>query len=194
MSKLENIGRIFVISGPSGVGKGTLLKLLLDKHPEITLSVSATTRIPRPGEVDGVNYFFTTKENFQELIKAGKLLEWAKFAGNYYGTYLETVQETLCAGNDIALEIDVQGAMQIKDKRKDAILIFIAPPSIEELESRLINRNTESKEAIERRLAVVKSEIEKIQEFDYKIVNDDLDEALKNLESIIIAERCRIRK
>lgn len=187
-------GNIFVISGPSGVGKGTLLSLLLEKHPEITLSISVTTRNPRPGEANGTNYFFITKDEFSSLIEQEKLLEWAEFAGNYYGTYVETVEEALEEGKDIALEIDVQGAMQIKKKIKDAILILISPPSLEELEARLVGRNTETREVIEKRLSIVKSELEKKAEFNYSVVNKDLKEALLNLEAIVLAERCRIKE
>lgn len=178
-------GNIFVISGPSGVGKGTLLALLLKKHPEITLSVSATTRTPRPGETDKVNYFFITKEEFCKKIKNGEFLEWAEFAGNYYGTYQQCVEEILDQGLDIALEIDVKGALQIKNKLNDAILIFIAPPSYDELERRLKERNTDSEEAINKRLSIVKSELDKISEFDYKVINNTLETALKKLETII---------
>ncbi|MFH0702356.1 MAG: guanylate kinase [bacterium] len=188
----KNKSHIFVISGPSGVGKGTLLSMLIKKHPEISLSISVTTRKPRHKETDGVNYFFTAKEIFENLIKEEKLLEWAEFAGNYYGTYLKTVEKALSENKDIALEIDVKGAVQIKEKIKEAVLIFIMPPSMEELQTRLFKRSTESKEIIEKRLAVVTSEIESKKEFDYEIINEDLDEALRNLEAIILAERCRI--
>jgi guanylate kinase len=191
---MKKRGHIFVISGPSGVGKGTLLALLLKEHPEISLSISATTRLPRPQETDGINYFFISKEDFKEKIKKDRFLEWAEFAGNYYGTYKNLVENALNDEKDIALEIDVQGAIQIKNKIKDAILIFISPPSMEELEQRLINRNTESKQVIEKRLAIVKSEIGKIKEFDYEVVNDKLEDALKKLEAIILAQRCKIIK
>ena len=185
---MKKTGSIFVISGPSGVGKGTLLALLLEKHPEISLSISATTRAPRPREVNGINYFFISKDEFLENIKKDEFLEWAEFAGNYYGTYQNLVKNALNEGKDVALEIDVQGAMQIKNKIADVILVFISPPSIEVLEQRLINRNTESKQLIEKRLAVVKTEIEKIKEFDYEVVNDKLEEALKKLETIVIRD------
>lgn len=188
MSGENKKGRIFVISGPSGVGKGTLLKMLLEKHPEISLSVSATTRNPRPGEVNGINYFFMTKEKFQELIDKSELLEWAEFAGNYYGTPVQPVQESLSSGKNIVLEIEVKGAMQVKEKLNNAVLIFIAPPSFEELESRLVGRNTESREVIDRRLEVVRSELEKSSEFDHIIVNDNLEDALTRLEQTINME------
>lgn len=191
VENLENHqkGRIFIISGPSGVGKGTSLSLLLREHPEIVLSTSLTTRNPRKGEKEGVDYFFTTKEHFEEMIKEGKLLEWAEFAGNYYGTCIDVVNNIISQGKDIILEIDVQGALQVKEKIKDITLIFIMPPSFDELESRLYNRNTDTKENIEKRLAIFRDEIEKKKDFDYEIVNKDLDETVKKLEEIIIKER-----
>ncbi|HBH18017.1 MAG TPA: guanylate kinase [Cyanobacteria bacterium UBA9579] len=186
-------GRVFVIAGPSGVGKGTLLSLLISKHPEIVLSVSVTTRKPRAGEVDGVNYLFISKEDFEEMIEKEEFLEWANFAGNYYGTYANIVTESLQMGLDVALEIDVQGALQVKEKIKDAILIFILPPSVGELHARLFKRKTDSKESIEKRLSIVRTEIEKKHLFHYEIVNDNIDTAIKNLEAVILAERCRVR-
>lgn len=191
---LKNSGHIYVISGPSGVGKGTLLSMILAKMPEISLSVSVTTRKPRPEEVDGVNYFFTSRENFEEMIKKELFIEWAEFAGNYYGTYTKSMLDALVQGHDIALEIDVQGALQIKKLIKEATLIFILPPSIEELESRLFKRNTETRESIDRRLAVVRQEITLVNQFDYEFVNGNLDEAMRYLEAIILAERSRIKK
>jgi guanylate kinase len=189
MNNSSNTGKIFVISGPSGVGKGTLLKLLLNKHPEISLSTSATTRNPRKGEVDGINYFFLPKEQFEESIKNDEFLEWAKFADNYYGTYKKTVQNILQTGKNIALEIEVQGAMQVKKKMPEAVLIFISPPSIDELKDRLINRNTESEEIIRKRLSIVESEYKMKENFDYEIINDNLDTALVELEKIITGNK-----
>ncbi|OGH98112.1 MAG: guanylate kinase [Candidatus Melainabacteria bacterium GWF2_32_7] len=194
LANINRKGRVFIISGPSGVGKGTLLSLLIGKHPEIVLSVSVTTRKPRTGEVHGVNYIFISKEEFEEMIEKDEFLEWAIFAGNYYGTYANIVQESLNMGLDVALEIDVKGALQVKEKLKDAVLIFILPPSIAELQTRLFKRKTDSQESIQKRLSIVKSEIEKKHLFDYEIVNQDLDMAIKNLEAIVLAERCRIRK
>jgi len=189
MTKTDKKGHLFVISGPSGVGKGTLLSALLKNHPDIKLSISATTRKPRPGEIHGVNYFFTTVDDFKALIQKNELLEWAEFAGNFYGTYQKTVQESLDNGHDLALEIDVQGALQVKNKIKDAILIFILPPSMEELKARLEGRNTETQEAIAKRLSIVENELKHAELFNYKVINNEFDTALKELENIIIAER-----
>lgn len=180
-------GKLFVISGSSGVGKGTLLKLLLEKHSNLKLSISATTRNPRPGEVDGVNYFFTKKEDFLKSVENHEFLEWAEFNGNYYGTKQAWVEKTLNNGEHLILEIETKGALQIKSKLPDAILIFILPPSLEELEHRLRGRNTEDETAIQNRLHEVRREIECSKNYDYKIVNDDLNRALSELENIIIS-------
>lgn len=179
-------GKLFVISGSSGVGKGTLLKMLLEKHPSLKLSISATTRNPRPGEVDGVNYFFTKKEDFIKAVENHEFLEWAEFNGNYYGTKQAWVEKTLNNGENLILEIETKGALQIKSKLSESILIFILPPSLEELEHRLRGRNTEDEMAIQNRLHEVRREIECSKNYDYKIVNDDLDKALSELENIII--------
>lgn len=186
-------GNVFVISGPSGVGKGTLLNKLLQIKPEIKVSVSATTRAPRNGEVNGVNYFFTTKENFKNQIDNGEFIEWAEFAGNYYGTYFKTVQDAVNKGIDIALEIEVQGAMQIRKKIPEAVLIFILPPSFEELKNRLMLRNTETTESMEKRLSIVKKEIETAEQFDYKVVNNDLEVALNDLSDLISKEQEKVK-
>lgn len=178
-------GKLFVISGSSGVGKGTLLNALLAQHPDIKLSISATTRAPRPGEADGVNYFFTKKEDFEESIKNGEFLEWAEFNENFYGTKQAYVEKTLNKGKNLILEIETKGALQIKQKLPDSILIFILPPSLEELEHRLRGRNTESEEAIQNRLKEAFREIECSKNYDHKVVNDDLTRALKELEGII---------
>ena len=179
-------GTLFVISGPSGVGKGTLVAMLLKNHPEIKLSVSATTRNPRPGEIEGVHYFFLDKEDFKNRINSGEFLEWAEFSGNLYGTNKNFVKKMLEEGQNIILEIEVQGALQVKTQLEEAILIFIEPPSFEDLKIRLLKRSTESEEEIQKRLAIVKSELEQKKEFNHLIVNDNLDTALKNLEAVIL--------
>ncbi len=185
---MDKQGKLFVISGPSGVGKGTLVNEILNRNPKIKLSVSVTTRLPRPNEVDGVNYHFFTKEKFQELVKNNEFIEWAQFADNYYGTYEKVVNDILTEGYDLIVEIDVQGALQIKTKRPDATLIFILPPSFEELKSRLKGRCTETEEVIEKRLSIVESEYEKRNYFDYQIVNDNLENSVLELEKILTKE------
>lgn len=179
------MGKLYVISGSSGVGKGTLLKLFMEKHPEFKLSVSCTTRSPRDGEEHGINYFFITREEFEKLVKNNEFLEWAEFSGNMYGTQRAYVERKLAEGKNLILEIDTVGAINIKKIMPEACLIFILPPSLEELESRLRGRHTETEEAIKKRLNTVKIEIERSEQFDYKVVNDDLDRALKELESIM---------
>lgn len=181
--------KLFVISGSSGVGKGTVLKGFLKKHPEFMLSISCTTRKPRVGEVDGVNYFFMTKDEFQTCIDNNKFLEWAEFAGNFYGTKKKYIQKCLEEGKDIILEIETKGALQVKKQMPESVLIFIAPPSIEALESRLRGRHTEDEETIQRRLYEVKEELRLAQQYDYKVINDNLEDAITQLEKIISGEQ-----
>lgn len=181
--------KLFVISGSSGVGKGTVIKGFLEKNPEFGLSISHTTRQKREGEVDGVNYFFITKEEFLQGVKNGEFLEWAEFSGNFYGTKKAFVEKLLNEGKDLILEIETQGALQVKEKMPEAVLIFIAPPSYQDLEMRLRNRQTESEEAIQKRLDFVKMELQNSQMYDYKIVNDRLEDAILELEKIIKTER-----
>ncbi len=179
------MGRLYVVSGSSGVGKGTLLKLFLSKHPDFKLSISCTTRNPRDGEENGKNYFFITKEEFETLIKNNEFLEWAEFSGNMYGTQKAYVERKLAEGKNLILELDTVGALNVKKIMPKACLIFILPPSFEELEARLRGRNTESEEAIQKRLNTVKAEIKRSEQFDYKVINDDLDKALLSLEDIM---------
>lgn len=182
-------GRLYIVAGCSGVGKGTLLKLFLKQNPNIIFSISATTRKPREGEQDGVNYFYVSKEEFQTSIDNNEFLEWAEFSGNFYGTKKSFVEKTLNKGIDVILEIEVQGAAQVKQKMPDAVSIFIMPPSVEELEARLRGRHTESEEAIQKRLHEANREIEAGKSFDYRIVNDNLDDALKRLQDVFDSER-----
>lgn len=185
MNKNSNTKKLFVISGSSGVGKGTVLKGFLQKNPNFMLSISCTTRKPREGEIDGVNYFFLSKEEFQNCIDNNKFLEWAEFAGNRYGTKRKYIKQCLEEGKDIILEIDTQGALQVKKQMPEAVLIFIAPPSIEALEARLRGRHTEDEATIQKRLNEVKVELERAKSFDKTIINDDLESAIAQLEAEI---------
>lgn len=178
-------GHLYVISGPSGVGKGTLVSKLLGSRDDVVLSISATTRSPRPGEVDGVNYLFMTKEAFQKLVEDDGFIEWAEYAGNFYGTPLSFIEKQLEDGKNVILEIEVQGAFQVKDKLPDTTLIFIEPPSMEELERRIIGRGTESPDVIEKRMDTAKLEMDRKMEYDIAIVNDDIDSALQKLSECI---------
>lgn len=180
--------KLFVVSGSSGVGKGTVLKGFLAKNPNFMLSISCTTRAPRNGEVDGVNYFFMTKADFKDCIENDKFLEWAEFAGNFYGTKKKFINQCLEEGKDIILEIDTQGALQVKKQMPESVLIFICPPSLEDLEKRLRGRHTEDEATIQKRLDAVKEEIARAESFDYKVVNDDLDHAILEIERIISGE------
>lgn len=174
--------KLFVISGSSGVGKGTVIKSLLSKHDNIKLSISYTTRSPRNGEIDGVNYFFRTKDEFMKAVENDEFLEWAEFSGNCYGTKRSFVEKSLARGEHVLLEIDTQGALQIKEKMPEAVLLFIAPPSYKELEARLRGRKTETEEAIQKRLNFVALEKENSKYFDYIIVNDTVENAVREIE------------
>ena len=178
--------RLFVISGSSGVGKGTVIKEFLAKHPEFKLSISCTTRGKRDGEVHGENYFFLTKDEFKKCVENEDFLEWAEFSGNHYGTRKSFVEDCLKNGDNLILEIDTKGALNVKKIMPEAVFIFIATPSLEELESRLRGRHTETEEAIQKRLASIKLEMENSKHFDYKIVNDEIANAVKGLEKIMI--------
>lgn len=178
-------GQLIVLTGPSGVGKGTLVQLLLEGHPHWFLSISATTRSPRAGEENGQSYYFLTKEEFQTWIGEEKLLEWAEYAGNYYGTPRQPVEEQIAEGKTVLLEIEVLGARQIKQTFPSARRIFILPPSVEVLEERLRGRGSDSETAIAKRLAQAQQELQAAAEFDYQVVNDDLERALNQLIELI---------
>ena len=175
-------GRLIVFTGPSGVGKGTLLRSLLKHHPELELSVSVTTRAPRAREINGQHYYFVSLEEFEQMVQDGELLEWAEFAGNYYGTPRLPVERLIAKGKTVILEIELEGARQIRQTFPTALRLFILPPSLCELEHRIRERGQDSEESITRRLRRAQEEIEAANEFDIQIVNDDLETALKNLE------------
>jgi guanylate kinase len=180
------VGKVFVITGPSGVGKGTLIERLLERIPELELSISATTREPRPGEVDGRDYHFLSPEEFRRRLESGDFLEHASYSGNYYGTLRSEVERRVEQCHSVVLEIEVQGARQVRDALgDDAVLIFIAPPDEAVLRERLESRGTDSKEAIEQRLRTAEVELAARSEFPLEVVNDDLQEAASELESLV---------
>ena len=184
-------GLLILISGPSGTGKGTVCDLLRQKHPEISYSISATTRQPRPGEQDGINYYFYTKEKFQEMIDQGQLLEWAEVYGNFYGTPKQKVLDRLEAGEDILLEIDTQGALNVMKVMPEGLFIFLLPPSLEELAARLKGRGTETEESLHRRLGAAVDEIKLATKYRYVVVNDKVEDAQETIAKIIEAEHHR---
>ena len=188
---MKNKGLLIVFSGPSGSGKGTILHDVLEQNPSVMLSVSATTRSPREGEQEGVNYFFLSKNQFEQLIADGGMLEHACYCGNYYGTPRKPVEEALKNGKDVILEIEVQGALQIKQKFPECITVFILPPSMEVLESRLRRRQTEDEETIQKRLAKAKEELTFAKQYDYVVVNGELKTAVDDMQAILRAEHCR---
>ena len=192
MIKKKKQGQLIVISGPSGAGKDTIVNELLKKNKNIWLSVSSTSRAPRGGEVDGENYFFLTKEDFEKKIKEDYFLEYAEYAGNYYGTPKEKMLEKIEKGIDVVLVIEIQGAKKIKELVPEAIFIFIMPPSEKELLKRLKNRKTEEKEKIVERFNIAYKEINEVSKYNYVVVNDLLKDAVDKVEAIIKAEKCRV--
>ncbi len=188
---LTRKGNLIVISGPSGSGKGTICRALLREMSDLHLSVSATTRQPRPGEQDGIDYYFLHRKQFEKMIADNQLLEWAEVYGYYYGTPAEPVREAISRGKDVILEIDVQGAAKVKNNYPGCVLIFIIPPSRHELEQRLTGRATDSADEIRRRLAWAEREIKELPKYDYLVINDEVAAAASKVRSIIIAERCR---
>lgn len=182
------VGKLIVLTGPSGVGKGTLVRSLLNRHGELYLSISLTTREPREGEVEGQHYYFVSRARFEEMVEAGELAEWAEFAGNFYGTPYFGLKQGIGEGKWVILEIELEGARQIRNNFPEALRIFILPPSWDELERRLRSRGQDSESAIARRLLRAKAEIAAAGEFDVQVVNDDLEVALKGLESILDCE------
>ena len=187
-------GNLFVFSGPSGVGKGTLRKKLFELVPDLYYSVSVTTRKPRKEELEGHDYFFIDEETFRDYIKANKFAEWAKVHGDYKGTLVSTIDKALAEDHDMVLEIDVQGAMQIRERYPEGIFIFIVPPSWDELENRLRGRKTEKEDDLKKRLEDARTEMEQAKYYDYMVVNNQLEKAVEELKAIIVSERCRIKK
>jgi guanylate kinase len=189
---MQEKGLLIVLSGPSGVGKGTVRKELFSQpDTAFEYSVSATTRLPREGERNGVDYFFKTREEFEEMIKQDQLLEYAEFVGNYYGTPVEYVRETLDAGKDVFLEIEVQGASQVRRKFPEGLFIFLAPPSLSELENRIVTRGTETEDIIKGRMRAAREEIEMMELYDYVVENDQVERAAGRVKAIVVAEHCR---
>lgn len=186
-------GILFVMSGPSGVGKGTIKKAVLSKLNDIKSSISVTTRNPREGEIHTQDYFFITEQVFNQMVQNDDLLEWAEVYSHHYGTPRSFVRQNIESGNDVLLEIDIQGAMQVKDKQPDGVFIFIAPPGRSELAARLGGRGKDSKESIQERLAAVNWEMEHLKYYDYTVVNDKLEDAVAKVLSIIMAERCKVK-
>lgn len=188
---MKRTGVLTVISGFSGAGKGTIMKELVQKYPYF-LSISATTRKPRTGEADGREYFFHTREEFEQMIKDNELIEWAEYVGNYYGTPKKAVEQQLSEGKDVILEIEMQGGLHVKEQFPDALLIFLTPPSVEELKQRLYGRGTETQEEIKKRLNHAEEEASYMQHYDYIVVNDVLEDAVKQIHTIITNEHSRV--
>ena len=192
--KVHDEGLLIVFCGPSGVGKGTILQVAKEKNPSIRYSVSATTRNPRQGEVDGENYFFKSVPEFKEMIEKHELVEWVEYCGNYYGTPKKYIEDVLKEGYNVVLEIEVEGAVNIKNMYPDAVTIFVLPPTFEELEKRLQGRGTESNDAIDRRVERAKKELKLVHRFDYIIMNDDLEKAVCDFNSILSAEKLTYKR
>ena len=191
---MNNKGRglLIVISGPSGAGKGTICKSFLERNPEVAISVSATTRSPRKGEVEGVNYYFMSKEEFKGKIEDNDFLEYAEVYDNFYGTPKSNVEELLEGGKDVILEIDIQGALKVKENTEEGVFIFILPPSMEELKARIIKRGSDTPESLMKRFKSAYKEINFISRYNYAVVNDEVETAVEKLEAIISAEKCRV--
>ena len=187
-------GLLIVVSGASGTGKGTVCKKLLSELANVHYSISATTRKPRQGEVDGREYYFISEDDFKQWIADGKFLEFAEVYGNFYGTPLTKIEERLNRGEDVLLEIDVQGALNVKRKRPDGVYIFLLPPSLDELKRRIEGRGSETPDSLKRRLQNAVAEIQIGREYDYAVVNDSVDNAVAKIEAILAAERCRVAR
>ena len=191
----ESRGLLIVLSGPSGVGKGTVRAAVFANNQfQYVYSVSATTRAQRPGEVDGKDYYFVSREEFETMIQNEDLLEYAEYVGNYYGTPIQKIEENLAAGHDVFLEIEVQGAMKVKERMPEGIFIFLAPPNLEELESRITGRGTDAAHVIQERMATAKEEIELMQHYDYVVVNDQVQHAVDKINAIIQSEHLKVER
>ncbi|GLF90480.1 guanylate kinase [Bacillus safensis] len=189
---MKERGLLIVLSGPSGVGKGTVRQAIFSQEDtKFEYSISVTTRKPREGERNGVDYFFKTREEFEHMIENKKLLEWAEYVGNYYGTPVDYVEQTLSEGKDVFLEIEVQGALQVREAFPEGLFIFLAPPSLSELQNRIITRGTESEELIRNRMAAAKEEIEMMDAYDYVVENDAVELACERIKAIVLAEHLR---
>ncbi len=189
----KRLGLLIVVSGPSGVGKSTVIKQLLSGQKNLYFSVSFTTRDPRPGEENGANYHFVSKQEFERMIAEDEMLEYAEYVGNYYGTSRRVTEDHLRKGMDVLLDIEIQGATKVKEKYSDTIMIFLAPPTIKELEHRLRARNTNTEEEVARRLDRAQIEFKEIVNYDYLVVNDTVQNAVEKISSILQAEKCRVR-
>ena len=185
-------GLLIILSGFSGSGKGTIMKRLLEKYENYSLSVSATTRAPRPGERDGVDYFYKTEEEFQKMIDGDEFLEYARYVDHSYGTPAAYVDRQLAAGRDVILEIEMQGARKVKQKRPDTLMVFVTPPSAKELRARLTGRGTETEEVIRSRMNTAKKEAEGMDQYDYLLINDDLEEAVNTLHALIQSQHLQV--
>ncbi len=188
---IKEKGILFILSGPSGVGKGTVRKALFEKDTELKYSISMTTRQMRQGEQEGIDYFYRSKDEFESMIENNQLLEFAQYVGNYYGTPRDYVEETLESGKDVFLEIEVQGALQVKKNFPEGVFIFLFPPSLDELKNRIVNRGTETEELVKNRLLAAREEIEMMDAYDYVVVNDKIETAVKKVQAIVQSEHCK---
>lgn len=191
---MNRTGTLVVISGFSGAGKGTLMKKLLETHDNYALSISMTTRAPRAGEEHGKHYFFVQKEEFEQTIEKDGLLEYAQYCGNYYGTPKAYVEQCLNEGKDVILEIEIQGALKVKEMIPETVLVFVTPPSAKELRNRLTGRGTETEEVINKRLSRAVEEAEGVENYDYIVINDELEQCVEDIHAIVMASRCRVNQ